>query len=410
MSSTDAVFKFLDAAESAIIDLETSLTAIPALAPESGGDGEWKKAEVLERWLRAKGLTNIEHFDAPDARVSAGKRPNLVATIKGREPGARLWIMAHTDVVPEGDRGQWQTDPFQAVIKGGKIYGRGVEDNQQGLVSSVMAALALLDAKLVPEHDVKLLFVADEEFGSVYGIQYLLANATLFAKDDLIIIPDGGKPDGSEINTAEKNICWLKVRTTGKQCHASVPDDGANPFLANCDLAVRLHDMETEVFTDRSPLFSPDRSTITPTKKEANVPNINTVPAEDIFYLDMRVLPQYKVKLVVAEAGKRARLVEAKYGVTVNLEVVMENESPPTPLDTPVVGLLRSAIKATCGIDARPIGIGGGTVGAYLRNAGFDCVVWSTQDETMHAPNEYTKIANIIGDAKVFARLMLRQA
>jgi len=33
--------------------------------------------------------------------------------------------------------------------------------------------------------------------------------------------------------------------------------------------------------------------------------------------------------------------------------------------------------------------------------------VWSRQDETMHTPNEYTKIDNLVGDAKVFARLML---
>ncbi|GAB1458124.1 hypothetical protein MASR2M48_34320 [Spirochaetota bacterium] len=51
--------------------------------------------------------------------------------------------------------------------------------------------------------------------------------------------------------------------------------------------------------------------------------------------------------------------------------------------------------------------MGGGAVAAYLRLAGFPCVVWSRQDETMHAPNEYTKIEHILGDAKVFARLMV---
>jgi succinyl-diaminopimelate desuccinylase len=69
--------------------------------------------------------------------------------------------------------------------------------------------------------------------------------------------------------------------------------------------------------------------------------------------------------------------------------------------------MLKRAVKEVYGVDAEPIGIGGGTVGAYLRNAGFDCVVWSTIDETAHQPNEYAKIANIIGDAKVFASLML---
>jgi len=408
MNELDTALEYLDTAEAGIIELETLLTAIPALAPESGGDGEWKKAQALEAWLRSHGIADIEHHDAPDPRVSDGKRPNLVATIKGTKPGKRMWVMAHTDVVPEGDRSLWDTEPFQAVVKDGKIYGRGVEDNQQGLVSSVFAALALIKNGLVPEHDVKLLFVADEEYGSVFGIQWLLENRKLFAADDLIVVPDSGSADGSELEVAEKNICWLKEVAKGKQRHASRPDDGANAFLANCDLALRINALERSVFTDRNDIFVPDRTTLTPTKKDANVPNINTVPADDAFYVDMRILPHYSVDSVLVEVTRLMREVEAVYpGVTLHYEEVQRNDSPPTPVDAPVVLLLKKAIQATYGIEGRAIGVGGGTVGAYLRKAGLPCVVWSRQDETMHAPNEYTKIANLIGDAKVFTRLML---
>ncbi|HUW71194.1 MAG TPA: M20 family metallo-hydrolase [bacterium] len=407
MGDLEKALEYLDKAEAGVIELETLLTSFPAMAPESGGDGEWKKAEALEAWLRQRGVVDIERHDAPDERVSSGKRPNIVATIKGRHPGKRLWVMAHTDVVPEGDRSLWNTDPFQVLVKDGRIYGRGVEDNQQGLVSSVFAALALVSNGIIPTHDVKLLFVADEEFGSVYGIQWLLANRTLFAPDDLIVVPDSGAHDGSEIEVAEKNICWLKVITKGKQCHASRPDDGANAFLANCDLALRLNAMEREVFTEADGIFVPDRTTITPTKKDANVPNINTVPADDAFYIDMRILPRYSIDAVLAEADKRARDVESRYGVKISFEVVQRNDSPPTAVDAPVVLLLKDAIKATYGVEGRAVGVGGGTVGAYLRKAGLPCVVWSRQDETMHAPNEYATIENLLGDAKVFARLML---
>jgi succinyl-diaminopimelate desuccinylase len=99
--------------------------------------------------------------------------------------------------------------------------------------------------------------------------------------------------------------------------------------------------------------------------------------------------------------------VEAVYGVKILFETVQRNESPPTPADAPVVELLKSAIEATYGVAGRAVGVGGGTVGAYLRKAGLHCAVWSRQDETMHGPNEYTKIENILGDAKVFVRLML---
>ncbi len=236
MSNKQTILAALDRSGDAIIELEKLLVAIPAIAPESGGKGELRKAEALEKWLRAKGITAIERHDAPDPRAEGGVRPNIVATIAGADDSQRLWIMAHLDVVPEGERSLWDTDPFQVTIKDGKIYGRGVEDNHQGLVAGAVAAATLAASGVKPAHTVKLLFVADEEFGSVYGIQWLLENRKLFRKDDLIVIPDGGKPDGSEIEVAEKNICWLKVETKGKQCHASTPDVGANAFLANCEL------------------------------------------------------------------------------------------------------------------------------------------------------------------------------
>ena len=53
------------------------------------------------------------------------------------------------------------------------------------------------------------------------------------------------------------------------------------------------------------------------------------------------------------------------------------------------------------------MGVGGGTVGAYLRNYGYPAVVYSKLDELAHQPNEYSSIKNTLGDAKVFALIAL---
>lgn len=403
----EKVFSFIRESVDGIVELESLLTSVPALAPESGGQGELDKAIALEKWLRANGVGDIVRMDAPDGRVASKIRPNLVATIPGEDDSARLWVMTHLDVVPEGERSNWKSDPWKVVVKEGRIYGRGVEDNQQGLVSSVFAALAFLKQGIRPARTIKLLFVADEEVGSKYGIQHLLANYDLFRKDDLIIIPDGGNAQGSEIEVAEKNICWLKVSTKGVQTHAAMPDKGVNAFVAASDLVLRLHALEKSAFTARDSLFEPDRTTINPTKKEANVPNVNTIPGDDVFCVDMRILPQYPVAMAMAEARKAADAVEAQYKVKVTFEVLQSNESKATPADAPVVGKLKKAVREIYGVEAKAIGIGGGTVGAYLRKAGYDCVVWSKMDETAHQPNESALIENVIGDALVFASLAL---
>ncbi len=68
---------------------------------------------------------------------------------------------------------------------------------------------------------------------------------------------------------------------------------------------------------------------------------------------------------------------------------------------------LRNAIHRVYGVEAGTVGIGGGTVGAYLRAAGIPTVVWSRIEETAHQPNEYCLISNMMGDCLVMALAMV---
>ncbi len=390
---------FLKTSRSQIIELQTLLTSIPAIAPEGGGDGESKKCDALQAWLKDKGFENIERFEAPDSRVSSGVRPSLVVTIPGQDDSRRVWVMAHLDVVPVGDPKLWNTDPWKVIEKDGRLYGRGVEDNQQGLCSAVFAALYFLQNKIVPAHTVKLLFAADEENGSTYGAIWLIHNTSLFRKNDLILIPDGGDSQGRTIEIAEKNLLWLSVHVMGKQTHGSRPDSGANACLAACDLSVRLHKLES-VFDKKDPLFEPDYSTFQPTKREKNVDSINIIPGEDRFCMDCRILSCYSLQKVLDQVDRCCREVESEYGVKVEYTTPQKSESPATPVNAPVAQKLAASIKRVHGLEPRFIGIGGGTVGAEFRREGIDAVVWSTLDDQAHQPNEYCVIDNLIKDAQ----------
>jgi len=408
MAELETLRTWIQSQSREMIDLEKLLTSIPAIAPDSGGQGETEKCNALEKYLRDKGITDIVRIEAPDSRVPSGKRPNMIATIPGKDDDLTIWVMAHMDVVPAGDLSAWNSDPWQVVESEGKLIGRGVEDNQQGLVSGVFAALAFLKNDLLPAHTVKLLFMADEEFGSEYGIIYLMKHhRELFRRQDLILIPDGGDPAGETIEVAEKNILWLKLHTIGKQSHGSMPEKGKNACLAACDLALRLNDMEN-FFSDKDPLFSPEWSTFQPTKKEANVETVNIIPGDDVFYMDCRILPRYTLDMVRAEVKKRCAAVEEKYGVSVKVEELQSSESPSTAVNAPIVTKLASAIKETYGITAKTVGIGGGTVGAELRRYGFDCAIWSAMDDVCHQPNEYCWVKNLAGNAETMAALFLR--
>jgi len=405
----ERVARRLDGYRDVTVDLERRLVAVPALDPGSGGDGESKKAELILGLLRGMGVQEIQVHSAKDERVSSGQRPNIVARIPGRDRSRALWLMSHMDVVPAGELKNWQSDPFTLRVEGNRVFGRGAEDNGQGLVSSLALCKALLEEQVQPPMDLALLFVADEETGNDLGIRFLLDNYAIFGKDDLIVVPDGGEPDGSMIEVAEKGILWVKVTVRGKQTHGSTPDRGVNAHTAAAQLICRLEELYQQ-YGHRDPVFDPPTSTFEATKVEVGVPNVNTIPGEHTFYLDCRVMPNYSLDDVVATIQEQAARVDRERRTSTVVEVAQRQDAaPPTPVDAAVVQGLRRAVKAVYGVEARPMGIGGGTVAAHIRRKGFAAAVWARMDETMHGPNEYAIVDNLIGDAKVFAHLLLSQ-
>lgn len=392
-----------------MVELQMKLCAIPAIAPASGGEGEARKAEFLEAYLRQHGITDLKLIKAPDVEVPGGYRPNLLTFYRGRNSSRTIWVMSHLDVVPPGELSQWRGDPFKAWVEKGRIYGRGVEDNQQDMVASIFAVRALVAEKLKPSYDIGLVLVADEETGSKKGIEYVLNNTEVFRKDDLIIVPDAGNSQGTMIEVAEKSILWLKVRTLGRQAHGSTPEKGINSFKAASFLITELQKLY-QIFDKKERLFNPPISTFEPTKKEANVPNINTIPGEDVFYMDCRILPLYKVEDVLKTAGKIAAGIEKKFKVKIEIEIIQKAPAaPPTSPKAPVVQALKKAVRDVYHKEARAMGIGGGTVAALFRRAGFPAACWSKLDETAHMPNEYCIIDNMVGDAKVFAHIFVQE-
>lgn len=157
------------------------------------------------------------------------------------------------------------------------------------------------------------------------------------------------------------------------------------------------------VFNKKDDLFDPPYSTFEPTMQLQNVAGINMIPGDDVFCADCRINPCYSLDEVRKELSMRIKEIEQKYGVTIEVSEAQAEQSLPTPVTAPVVCELKAAIKAVHGIDARTVGIGGGTVAAGLRNLGFDAVVWSTMDELAHQPNEYAIIENIAKDALTIA-------
>ncbi|MGV8059362.1 MAG: M20 family metallo-hydrolase [Smithellaceae bacterium] len=393
----------------AMIDLQTGLTAISAVGPENGGDGELLKAAFLKKRLIELGFKNFQQYDAHDERVASKIRPNFITTIDGRNRSKFVWIITHLDIVPPGEIKLWSHDPYSAYVKNGHLFGRGVEDNQQDMVASIFAAKAILDEGLTPPNSIGLGFVADEETSGHMGLYHVMnANKKLFGCDDLIIIPDSGNSQGSLIEIAEKSMLWLSFKTKGKQCHASKPQLGNNAFVAGSHLVTKLSGLK-KIFPKSDPLYDPKASTFQPTKKEPNVGNVNTIPGEDIFYMDCRVLPDYNLEDVIAAIKIITGKIEKKFNVQIEISPVCYLQAPPpTSPSSPVVLALQEAISNVYGIKAFAGGVGAGTLASYFRRKGYPAAVWSKSNLNAHQPDESCPIDNMVGDAKVFAHIFLQ--
>ena len=145
--------------------------------------------------------------------------------------------------------------------------------------------------------------------------------------------------------------------------------------------------------------------------KEATVENIDTIPGDDVFCIDGRILPEYDLAHVIADIRDIASGVEQDFGVTIEISFPQrEDAAPATPSDAPEVISLKKAVRDVYNVEARAMGIGGGTVDAFFRRKGLNAAVWSRLDDTCHQPNEYCRISSMVGDAKVFAHVFLQDA
>ena len=402
----EKVFSEIDGLRDEIIKTLMEFIRIPAIGPENDGEGESKKADKLVQTLTSMGFSKVERIDAPDGRVPSKKRPNIIAYTEGEKNAETLWIVSHMDIVPPGEESLWTvTKPFEPLVKDGKVYGRGSEDNMQSMFASILAIKALKNLKIKPKRTVALCFVSDEEQGSKYGIRYLIKKG-LFKPSDLVIVPDGGNETGSFIEIAEKSVLWLRMRTFGKQIHASTPSKGLNAHRVGMQYALAVDKMLHEKYCEKDEYFDPPENTFEPTKKDKNVDAVNIVPGEDVSYFDCRILPRHRIKQVLNDVQTIAKEFEERTGAKIDIEIVQQNPAPkPTEATAKVVTMLEQALKQVRRIEPKIGGIGGGTCAAYFREANVPAVVWSTADETAHQPNEYTKIQNLVNDAKIFAFL-----
>lgn len=115
---------------------------------------------------------------------------NYAGHVEYGEGGKLYAILGHLDVVPEGDIERWTSNPFELVIRDGKMYGRGVSDDKGPSIGALFALKIASELVDKPKNRVRIIFGTNEENGS----QCLKYYFTKEPYPDAAVTPDGDFP------------------------------------------------------------------------------------------------------------------------------------------------------------------------------------------------------------------------
>lgn len=324
-------------------------------------------------------------------------RTNIIGYIGERERSRErpsLLAACHLDVVPAGDG--WQSDPFCAHVKNGRIFGRGSSDNK-GQMASMMAVAKYLKEN---ESGLKGLFllagVADEERGSALGMEYLLDECGIHA--DYAIIPDVAN-NMQMIDVTEKGALFLEITSFGKQAHGSTPERGIN---AVWNMIAFLNQIRHYKFRHAfHPLHSP------PTMNLGSIHGgtvANTVPAICKAQIDLRYLPGDSPTDIINDIRSIMKEVEDQHSARFELKITSDQPSTNIPVDNPLIEIITKHTEAILGTKPKPMGQSGSTVTKQLIQKGITAVGFGPGDhDEAHAANESISIQELIDFAKIMA-------
>jgi acetylornithine deacetylase/succinyl-diaminopimelate desuccinylase-like protein len=357
--------------------------------------------EWLAAYLRDAGL-EVELLGAEQ------NRPNLIARLKGDEPGPVLGYLSHVDTVL-ADPDDWKLDPWSGETRDGFVWGRGALDMKSQTAAEAVAAATLARNGWRPARgELKLISVVDEEVGGRLGAQWLTEQRPDAARVDWLVNEGGGPliPYDDRrlypVCCAEKGTFRFTVRASGQAAHAAIPGFGDNALLKLAPVVVRLGETQSEFDITAEPrallealgedpsdpqaalervkqieprlaaMVDPTlRVTAVPTRIKASE-KINVIPAHAELQVDCRVPPGMDGEATMRRVRE---LVGDADGLEVAfMEQVVGNRSP---IESPLMDAIHDWLgEHDPGAEAVPTVLPAFTDSRWFREAFPDCTAY----------------------------------
>ena len=318
---------------------------------------------------------------------------NVVARMKGKARGPVVAFNAHVDTVGVGERANWRSDPFKALVKGGLVYGLGAGNCKGSMAVQLWLADEIARRGGPVKGEVIFTFVADEENLGPEGMAYLRQSGKV--RPDAVIL---GAQTENNLIVAERGVMWARLTTKGKAAHAGNPAAGDNAILRMMRLAGALQAHYDKVLPKR--VKGAMKSTVNLGMFHGGH-NTNVVPSACTVEIDRRLLPDEKVKdafkelkRVVDGVGEPRSLYSVEFLTGTNGFFAPENGM--------AVGAFEAAIRAESGRKAKFLNATGVSDGRYYADDGIEIINFGPGSGAQgHAANESVPIDQMVEAANI---------
>jgi acetylornithine deacetylase/succinyl-diaminopimelate desuccinylase-like protein len=347
----------------------------------------------------------MEELGYRDVRVlaDAETRPNVIGEVGHGEPS--LILNAHLDTKPPGNEEEWETPPYDPVLRDGRLYGLGSTDMKGAVAAMIHAGAALAEAAEL-RGTLKVVLTADEEAGSSFGVRFLTGAGAVTADAALVGEPTGLSSPWEYLAVASRGISCFRITVRGTQMHSSLSDR-----LPSVNASVKLARVVSRL-ADEFPL--PEGATI----------NVGVTLSGGVFYgiypgeaecgVDVRTVPGMTHTGLQADVEAfldrlRQDDPELQVGATWVPELAW---FPPSAIDSghPLVAAAADAARAVLGREVPPGVMPAFTDGTNWSEAGIPAIPAFGPGllPLAHRPNEYVTVAEIVDAARIYALTALR--
>ena len=325
---------------------------------------------------------------------------NVVARLKGKTKGPAIAFNAHVDTVGVGERSNWKSDPYKALVKGGLVYGLGAGNCKGSMAVQIWLAEEIARRGGPAKGELIFTFVADEENLGPEGMEFLRKSGKV--RPDALIL---GAQTENNLIVAERGVMWAKIVTRGKAAHAGNPGAGDNAILRMMRLVGALSSYYDKALATR--VSGAMKSTVNIGMFHGGH-NTNVVPSACTVEIDRRLLPAEKVKDAFVELKRVIDSVgEPRSQYTV--EFLTGTNGFAAPENGRTVAAFEAVVRKQTGRTVKFLNATGVSDGRYYADDKIEIINFGPGSGAQgHAANESVPIAEMVESAEIQLEVVQR--